>query len=222
MRGAQNSGFSLVEIAVVIAVIGVLVGAMSIGNRLYQTATYTEISSRFVRGWQVAYDSYLERTGSVPGDDDNDGLIDSTSCGNSMLDEFLQAGVELPSGRAEGENDRYVYEDSNGIPQSLQLCIRPVRDWKVPGASTGSFNERPRNVLEIRNLTPSLARRLDSMIDGRVDARFGRLREQGEHDADATGSQDWSLDATDSLSGTRDDEDEAQVATLTAYYRMRR
>ncbi len=214
----RQVGFSLLEVTVVIAVIGLLLAAMSVGAGLYRTATYSTISGQYVRGWQMAYDSYLQRTGGVPGSTDDDGLIDAPSCNNGMLDEFLAAGVELPQGRAVGENDRYVYEDSNGNPQAIQVCMRPVADWAVPGASTGNFVERPRNVLEFSQLTPSLARHLDSRIDGRVDARFGRFRREGRHN---TGSaQQWGLDDTDAMNGAQGDE--AQVATLTAYYVMRR
>jgi prepilin-type N-terminal cleavage/methylation domain-containing protein len=218
ISNTRETGFSLVEMAVVIAVIGVLLGAISLGNSLYQTASYTQIGSSFVRGWQVAYDSYLERTGDVPGSADDDGLIDGTSCNADMLDEFLAAGVKLPQGRAEGENDRYVYQDSNGNPQAIQVCLRQVGDWAVPGERTGDFVERPRNVLVFRQLTPSLARHLDSTIDGRIDARFGAFRRQGRHN---TGSNSaWGLDDDDPMSGGQGDE--AQVDTLTALYVMRR
>lgn len=77
-------------------------------------------------------------------------------------------GIRMPAGRAEGQEDRYVYLDNNGNPQELQICFQ----WNPATTTHGSGNS-----MIIRGLTPDLARMLDSMVDGKADAREGRFRQ---------------------------------------------
>jgi hypothetical protein len=77
-------------------------------------------------------------------------------------------GIRMPPGRAEGQEDRYVYLDQNGNPQELQVCFT----WFPAESGHGSGN-----AMIIRGLTPELARQLDRMIDGNADALEGRFRQ---------------------------------------------
>lgn len=77
-------------------------------------------------------------------------------------------GIRMPAGRAEGQEDRYVYLDNNGNPQELQVCFT----WFPAESAHGSGN-----AMIIRGLTPDLARQLDRMIDGNADALEGRFRQ---------------------------------------------
>ncbi|MCS4504248.1 prepilin-type N-terminal cleavage/methylation domain-containing protein [Arhodomonas aquaeolei] len=228
--GGTAAGFTLLELAIVLAVIGLIISAVTVGRDLYRNAQYQRISSTFVQGWQIAYDTYTANTGVVPGDAPSDpgGEINgdgSALCNgtdDALLNTFLAAGVELPEGRAEGQNDRYVYQDSNGNPQEVQVCFRTV-EWAVPGSSVDNYVTRERNVMVIRDLTPSLARHLDAGIDGKADARFGRFREDSEADSTGTTGVAWSVDdrmAYGDSTATAEDED--QVTVVTAYYRMNR
>lgn len=66
-RGAQR-GYMLVELALVLAVIGLIVGAVSIGKDVQRNAEYTKIANKFLDPWKMAYDQYYQRTGTVLGD----------------------------------------------------------------------------------------------------------------------------------------------------------
>ncbi len=77
-------------------------------------------------------------------------------------------GIRMPSGRAEGQEDRYVYLDNNGNPQELQICFA----WFPAESAHGSGN-----AMIIRGLTPDLARQIDRMVDGKADALEGRFRQ---------------------------------------------
>jgi prepilin-type N-terminal cleavage/methylation domain-containing protein len=128
----------------------------------------------------------------------------------SMHDFFDSIGAKMPPGRAEGQEDRYIYLDSNGNPQELQVCFQ----WNPPGTYSGVGN-----VMILRGLTPDLARLLDSMVDGQVDAISGLFREQGRTVGDALG-RDWTKVNTDSVSVDGINEDESLVKSITAHYRM--
>ena len=66
-RGAQ-SGFTLIELTLVLAVIGLIIGAIAIGKDVQRNAEYTKVSNKFLEQWKMAYDQYYQRTGTVVGD----------------------------------------------------------------------------------------------------------------------------------------------------------
>jgi prepilin-type N-terminal cleavage/methylation domain-containing protein len=94
--------------------------------------------------------------------------------GAQRLHELMDRhGIRMPAGRAEGQEDRYVFLDNNGNPQELQVCF----SWFPAGSAHGSGN-----AMVIRGLTPDMARQIDRMIDGNADAMEGRFRQMVSND----------------------------------------
>lgn len=219
----RSRGFTLVEMSVVLVVIALLVGAITVGRDVYRNAAAQRLSHDFVQAWVLAYDRHVGGSGVVPGDDfDNpsgrvNGGLNRFLCGNDLLDAMLARGVTLPAGRAEGANDRYVYEDSHGLPHEVRACFGAV-PWSEPYRSVGNYQARPRNVLRLEGLTPELALLLESKIDGRIDARHGRFREAGQQAADVTTALPWSRRSDDTINGFEGSD--AQVAEMTGYLLM--
>ena len=141
-----------------------------------------------------------------------------------MINAFLAAGIRVPTGRTEGQQDRYVYLDSNGNPQEVQVCFQSV-NWSEPAAAVGIYVALPRNVMVIRGLTFSLAGALDQQIDGRSDARFGSLRENSMANNVVANNpgQIWPIDDRMAFGSTTPTSlDESQVAVTTAFFKMMR
>jgi len=229
------AGFTLMEMSVVLVIIALIIGAVSVGRDVYRSAEAERIGSEFVQGWLVAYDRYVQQSGMVPGDNAanpsgrvNNGssseLCDNDNGGGPLRDAMLERGVALPQGRAEGKESFYVYRDSQGNPQELQICFTSVSDWAEAAPGNPPYIRRIRNVMVLRGLTPELANQLDARIDGRVDARFGRMREINEHsrtDAISTTNpapNPWSRDNRQDYNGGYTPD--AQVAVMTGYVRM--
>ncbi len=206
----RQTGFTLVEMAVVLVIIGVILGAVMIGRDVQRNAEYTRIKQKFVDQWVVAYNTYSQRLGAPIGDNQSAPRLmvngasfagnGTTLSGGNMAgatpplaicranqgpgmarahqtganfdlrDLMRKAGVTLPPGRGEGLEDRYVYLDTNGNPQEIQICFQ----WNPPGTASGSGN-----VMVITGLTPDLARALDQAIDGKPDAQNGAFRQEG-------------------------------------------
>ena len=64
----QQGGFTLVEMAVVLVIIGVIIGAVMIGRDVQRNAEYTRIKQKFMDQWVVTYNSYQQRYGAPIGD----------------------------------------------------------------------------------------------------------------------------------------------------------
>lgn len=248
-----QKGFTLVEMSIVLVIIGLILGAVSVGKDLQRDAEYNKIKQKFVDQWVQSYNTYYQRTGVVIGDNQTQPrfmvggaayapALGPTSGGNmsavvtpavicqgargpnmtagandvlTLHTFFDQTGIRMPAGRAEGQEDRYVYLDTNGNPQEVQICFQ----WQPPTTPSGSGN-----VMVIDGLTPDLARRLDQMIDGKADSRNGMFRQDGV--ANGGGAQvgtpgiQWASDNEDSLSGNNRNRDEDQVITVVAIYKM--
>ncbi|MEG3639702.1 prepilin-type N-terminal cleavage/methylation domain-containing protein [Magnetococcus sp. PR-3] len=167
----KQSGFTLMEMAIVLVVIGLILGAVSIGKDLQRNAEYRKITNKFVGQWAQAYNQYYERTGVVPGDvliaptgisliaDDNAGAVPTF---------FQNAGIRVPSGRGAGNENEYLYYDPQGIPQTLIIDFLNIQD--------GTANGLVGNLMRLQGLDPVLLSVFEASIDGIVNVAGGVFR----------------------------------------------
>ncbi|GAB0147447.1 prepilin-type N-terminal cleavage/methylation domain-containing protein [Marichromatium gracile] len=207
---------------------GVVVGDSQIAPTYMVSGADARLNNRYgqVAGIPANYSRTGQRLCHGQGYPANSvGLGDPAALSEQNLHHLMErAGIAMPAGRAEGQEDRYLYTDSNGNPVELQICFQ----WNPDTTASGSGN-----VMVLRGLTPDLARSLDQMIDGAPDAREGRFREQTtlsnhaqtnvrepgyEWGGNNTFRRDSGLNATAEDIGENRDED--AVMLLTAHWRM--
>lgn len=238
-KRTKNAGFTLVEMALVLVVIGLILGAVSIGKDMQRNAEYKKIKQKYIDQWEQAYNQFYDRMGYVIGDQadvplkvingstfsttDVDLFLNGnlpTKNGTALCNEsstfylqtvFEEAGISLPPGRGINASDRYVYLDSNGNPQQLKVCFR----WHRPASTAGNGN-----VMTIEGLTPDLARMLDSLIDSQVDGEAGRFRRISTDNAsDPISSAAWPIgNVVNATSNAFDDT--TQIITVNAALKM--
>lgn len=256
---SKQSGFTLVEMAIVLVIIGLILGAVSIGKDLQRDAEYAKVKQKFVDQWASAYNGYYMRAGVVVGDSQTTPriMVNGVQYGPAVPSQgdvisggdmtnanppgaicqgaspvglaiaatdfglhsfFDNLGLRMPPGRAEGFEDRYVYLDSNGNPQEVQVCFQ----WNKPTNFAGSGN-----MMVITGLTPDLARALDQMIDGKPDAAEGMFRQEGVGAGGPGGpggpGLQWvgtNQDGFAAGTNSNDNLDEDQIVTVIANYKM--
>ena len=237
LSARRQAGFSLVELSMVLIVIALIAGAVAVGGDVQRNAAYQKIGSSFVRGWQLSYLSYKTKNGVVVADSQTTptGFVNQNTTGSdtggtggnaevcdvALRTAMLQAGVEMPQGRTEGKDTQYAYLDSNGNPQEMQVCFRSI-PWLTETAVPGVYADQVKNVMVIKQVTPDLARLLDSLVDVSRDAQFGKMRQfPGTTKGGSSTMKEYSLNNTCIQSGACGTAiDEAQVATMTLYYLM--
>ncbi|MDR1163715.1 MAG: prepilin-type cleavage/methylation domain-containing protein [Candidatus Accumulibacter sp.] len=213
---------------------GVVVGDSQIAPTFMINGSETEIG-----GQSVGRGNLAGNVAGVPENYRNTGLKvchgqgyprDSVGPGDRGLarqdlrDLMLKAGLRMPAGRAEGMEDRAVYNDSNSNATEVQVCFQ----WNPPGTISGAGN-----VMVLRGLTPDLARYLDSLIDGKADALEGLFRQQdvrmntSEPSSQRPG-REWSANNTfgvgeaqfQSAETTGGNRNEDRVVLMTAHWAM--
>lgn len=147
IRGQR--GFTLVELAIVLVIIGIILGAVLKGQDLIENANAKKIAN-IPSQWEVPIWAYYDRNGGFPGDSAKDGAIDSHALLEAALD---LAGLGRPQATV------------NGVTVSI--------------ASINACGVANRNVMLLTNVPLMAAKQLDNNIDGAEDAKKGRVRNCG-------------------------------------------
>ncbi len=174
----DRKGFTLVEMAIVLIIIGIIIGAVVKGKDLVRGAEQKKVYTKFTNAWRLAYLNFYDRTGKVLGDFNTgaaagqDGQADTTIFGGSLSRADLvtstnsgdyygltDVGLEVPVTNT-GTAYTYRYLDSDGGGHTLTVTF----------LFDGTANY---NYLEITQIPNELALALDTMIDGEADGANG-------------------------------------------------
>jgi prepilin-type N-terminal cleavage/methylation domain-containing protein len=132
----KQAGFTLVEIAIVLVIIGLLLGGILKGQEMIQQARIKNAINDF-NGVTVAITSYQDRYRALPGDDANATTRWTTQApgkgnGNGTIDGFYNANDQSGTGGAPADG-----KESNLFWQHLRIA------GFVPGLMTGTGSGTP-------------------------------------------------------------------------------
>ncbi|GBE31767.1 hypothetical protein BMS3Bbin05_00670 [bacterium BMS3Bbin05] len=155
----EEKGFTLIELAIVIVIIGILLGLVLRGSDLIQGAKNKKI--RAIPGkWEVPIWTYYDREGVFPGDTTGDGLIDTPANVPTDLDTDSIAHPPASPASIEGvitEIESVALVCGSAVTRNAMLIGGGV----APAVAT---------------LDVKVAKRIDEDIDGTVDGQKGRVR----------------------------------------------
>ncbi len=172
----NEKGFTLIEMAIVLVIIGLILGAVIKGKDVINSAKQKKFYTNFIKTWEIAAASYYDRTGNLLGDGTTNGGagtpnglfdgINSTAEFVKINNRLKAVGLEIPTSNT-GNNYQYTYSGvySGSRTISLQLITRA----SVTDGVT-------RNTFYFTGMPTDLALALDTVIDGQADPRAGSFR----------------------------------------------
>ncbi|MBW1674164.1 MAG: prepilin-type N-terminal cleavage/methylation domain-containing protein [Deltaproteobacteria bacterium] len=161
----NNKGFTLIEMAIVLIIIGIIIGAVVKGKDLVRSAEQKRLYSKFVSSWELAYNAYYDRTGRILGDtatDDNSGARDghcSDPSEANLNGQLSRVGLEYPGAGPTGSIISRTYNDSQGRPNTITITFR--------------YDGAQGNFIRMDVVPNELGMAWDRIIDGEMDGSAG-------------------------------------------------
>ncbi len=182
----NQKGFTLVEIAIVLIIIGLILGATIKGKDLIQSAKQKKFYNAFVKQWEITVLNYYDRTGGVLGDSIDNGGTTATGTANGAFDNINTAGefttvetrlravgLAIPTtNTATSYQYSFKGQESGTVTIGLNLYYLAATSG---GGGSGGANVSS-NCLYFTGMPTDLAIALDSIIDGVADGQKGRFR----------------------------------------------
>jgi len=165
MKGLKGkTGFTLIELAIVLVIIGIIIGAVLKGQDLIMNARIKKFINEAGRKSEVAVWTFYDRNGIFPGDSDRDGLIES---GENVKTDLTTNSNLLPSDynpiRLGSYSFLVGFGNDGGSPAKNVIVICPTTDGS---SCSGS----------ITNEELEFLKSFDTTIDGVADGASGVVR----------------------------------------------
>lgn len=185
----SNKGFTLIELAIVLVIIGLILGSVLKGKDLINSAKQKNFYSSFLQTWQLAIASYYDRTGYLLGDGPLNGgtatvngvfdNVHGANFGNADgIDATLRkTGLEVPTTNV-ANSGQYSFKGVNSGSRTISMQL-----YNLYSHTETRYDNR----LYLNTMPTDLAIALDKIIDGEMDSTKGSFRHYPDN-ADPTGA----------------------------------
>lgn len=174
----NDKGFTLIEMAIVLVIIGLILGAVIKGKDVLNSAKQKKFYTSAVREWELSIASYYDRTGMMLGDGTanggtqaaNNGRFDSLYIYGTLDATLRKVGLTVPTstGPTSGE---FLFTGAFSGPTTVNLYLR---NYTSTSTATGASGNN--NLLQLYTIPIDLAIALDTIIDGSTSPNSGQFR----------------------------------------------
>ena len=179
----NGKGFTLVEIAIVMVIIGIILGAVLKGQDLINNAKAKRLLND-TQGLMALSYTFYDRYGRFPGDCTNAGYITSAvvltytpaSFTTTPAPAFcyMPGGTPGPSNASSQWNELLQAQLASGAPRDLGKNLYSGARYFAGGPAIGGVNY---NIILNRGVPCYAGKAMDMAIDGTMDAGLGAIRE---------------------------------------------
>ncbi len=185
----NNKGFTLIELAIVLVIIGLILGSVLKGKDLINSAKQKNFYTSFLKNWQLSVASYYDRTGFMLGDAIKNGgtatavngVFDNVSGANfgnaNGIDATLKkVGLEVPQSNT-ANSGQFSFKGANSGSRTITMSL-----YNLYSHTELRYDNR----LYLSSVPTDLAIGLDKIIDGQMDSVKGSFRQYPDN-TDPTG-----------------------------------
>jgi len=173
----KTRGFTLVELAIVLVIIGIILGAILKGTELINNAKVKRLQND-LRGLEAAIWTFYDRTGRWPGDCNNDGTIEY-ELQQGTTPPLLSTDPTTPTGLCTGTDADVSFNDlryarifsPNAANADLAKTPFSRSVFAIGFNGTAGYN-----AIAIYNIPAWAAMTIDASIDGSMNGTAGRIR----------------------------------------------
>jgi len=190
-RNDKQGGFTLIELAVVMVVIGILLGALLTGQQIIDNARGKQLLSD-LKSLEAYTWMYFDRKGVFPGDCDGDGLVGiltvpaASAAGDpdatDLLDAVAAAPTTLDCTATADSKDTAIADlrtekllAFDATQSNAQVGTHSANGQMTIGTITNAA-AASRNAITFWEVPLWMAQMIDANIDGSVDGLLGRIR----------------------------------------------
>jgi len=158
---AAQSGFTLVELSIVLVIIGLIIGGVLTGQQIIQNARVTSAVNG-VQAYQAQFQTYAQNYGALPGDD------------SKAFDRFPNNVTNDQVGSGDGKIDEneisfvWIHLQAAGLVKSSAAAAPPNPFSGTYGFHNGAFGVFTTTTLCLDKIPAYAAQVIDSKLDDGV------------------------------------------------------